>query len=298
MKKKLTKEDLDALIDSAVNENRANLVNYFRLSNTFTKYSPKNIEMINGQTGGLATICKSFSDWKSEGVYVNKGESAIRIFVPQTNKFVVDENGYVINNKSKLNELQLNKLSDGTYKEKEKITFKLAPVVFDIKQTNADETNYVESIQPKDNLHQSLLHVSRDLGIKVEYSTTNNDRTLGFAVQREEQIINLDANLSEQAMNSVFLHELAHHMLGHTLPTNKVSHHQKEFEAESVAALVGDNFGCCDEVSSNKYLQKHLEDGDFQIEDTIDKILDISSDLINSIEELEVDIDHDMYLEQ
>ncbi len=56
MKKKLTKEDLDALIDSAVNENRANLVNYFRLSNTLTKYSPKNIEMINGQTGGLATM--------------------------------------------------------------------------------------------------------------------------------------------------------------------------------------------------------------------------------------------------
>lgn len=79
---RINKEDIDKLTNEALNENRNRLTNYFKLAQTLPKYSPNNIALINGQTNGMATLVMSFNDWKNEGVFVNKGEKAIKIFLP------------------------------------------------------------------------------------------------------------------------------------------------------------------------------------------------------------------------
>lgn len=285
---KLSQEDIDKLVEAALSSNTTTLANYFRLVDNIKSYSPNNIALINGQTNGQATIVKSYNDWKKDGVQVQKGEKALKIWIPTKVNAVVDKNGVFINFKSRLSPVEQVKFDNGIYQEQSINKWTLKGVLFDIKQTNAIETDYITSIKPNDNLHSKLLNIADSYGIKVEYSSTNSKTNggtvLGFATIRDTKLINLDINLDENNMNKVLLHEVAHLKLEHLTTRSNISLEQKEFEAEAVAHLVASKYGIQNDNMSNAYLKNYYNEEKFNIENVTEHILNLSNELLIDID--------------
>lgn len=217
-------ETIEALIQQVAGEaDRARqseaIRRYLDSLAAFHQYSFVNCMMIAFQRPD-ATRVASLRTWNKLGRRVKKGEKGIEIFVPITVKRVkksVGEDGQV---------------EETVYEDL--IGWKTGHV-FDIAQTEGEPPPEVEvSDQRTLEVHQRLVDMARSFGISVETAELKPG-VYGYAVTRHEdkKIV-----LSMESGTATLIHELAHHLLGHTDPQNALDRQTAEIEADTVAAVV------------------------------------------------------------
>ncbi len=266
------KNSLENGIKQALNSERYK--NFLKVMSRCYNYSFTNSILISIQNEN-ASIVKSFTDWRKDGVSINKNEKGIKIFCPVKQEFVEyekDNNGRVLLNENG------EKIEKGKF---ERITFKVGRV-FDISQTNADRDKYElkrESKEKISNKEEILSKLEKVSGIKFEYKA-NLGRANGLFNPKDKKI-EIRANMGDIKTISTCVHEVAHSLLHNKDNELKLSKEQKEFEAESVAYVVCKNLNVDSKENNFLYLANWTEEKDIsefkdalnRIQKTSDKIL-------------------------
>lgn len=142
--------------------------------------------------------------------------------------------------------------------------------VFDISQTEKDTKN--ENLPHRDVRINNMVFTLNDLidivsahNLSVELRPMK-EKTGGYA---EGDKIVLNCNNTEIAQTCTLLHELAHHILGHTTNDDKTARDICELEAESTAYVVGAFLGI--EIPSEFYIASWTGNGK-KIRESLSKI--------------------------
>lgn len=270
------KNTLNQGIKDALNSERYK--SFLNMMSKCHNYSFTNSLLISLQNEN-ATLVKSFTDWKKDGVKINKNEKGIKIFCPVKQVFVEyqkDDNGRVV----------LDDNGEKVEKGKTERTIFKVGRVFDISQTNADRNKYElkkesnEKIINKDEIISTLEKVS---GIKFDFK-----KSLGRAngiFNPKEQKIEIRANMGDIKTISTCVHEVAHSLLHNKNNELNLSKEQKEFEAESVAYVVCKNLNVDSKENNFLYLANWVEDKDIsEFKNSLDRIQKTSNDILKSFD--------------
>lgn len=251
---------------------------FLNLMSKCHNYSYTNSILIIMQNS-LATVVKSFNDWKKDKVLVNKGEKGIKIYTPikkTVNLYDKDENGSY-----KLNE-NGEKIKIG---EREIVKFRIGNV-FDISQTNADKEKYSlfvvnnDKVENKDDILKKLENAS---GINFDFKA-NLGGALGCYSPKENKI-KIKANMNEIDTISTCVHEVAHSILHNQNNELKLSKEQKEFEAESVAFVVCNELGVNSKDNNFLYLANWVGKDDLkEFENSLERIQKASNKILKEFE--------------
>lgn len=270
------KNDLNTGIKKALNSERYRA--FLKVMANCHNYSYTNSILILSQNEN-ATLVKSFSDWKKEGVSINKNEKGIKIFCPVKQVFTEyqkDDNGNFITD-SNGEKIETNKI--------ERTMFRVGRV-FDISQTNADRDKYElkkessEKILNKDEIISKLEKVS---GIKFDFK--NNLGTANGLFNPEEQKIEIKDNMGDIKTISTCVHETAHSLLHNKNNQLDLSRSQKEFEAESVAYVVCKNLGVDSEENNFLYLANWIGKEDISaFKDSLNRIQKTSDQILKEFD--------------
>ena len=157
----------------------------------------------------------TFNKFKSLGLKIKKGATAISLLVPATKKYTKEEDGEEI--------------------EKTITYFNIKKGWFSMSQTNADEKQKKEMMQT--NVNFDLNKALEELKIKIIPFSHVNGNCMGFARGREIAI-----NPVNPLKHKTSFHEMGHILLGHTAAgemndSTNLPRDIKELEAESVAYL-------------------------------------------------------------
>ena len=220
-------------------------------------YSPRNSAMIQGQFSGAVAV-GSYKFWKDKGFSVNKGESGIKILVPNKapDRFKTDDGR--LKNIRNANKQEKERIEKGSLETiKGSIYFNFGHV-FDVSQTNAKAADLPEifpnrwlegSVENYALFMNSLNQIADDLNVSVGsplgelgsakgafYHSVNNEKeTRGH--------IGLNPRNSELQNVKTMIHELAHAKLHAGEKGLTLSSEEKEFQAEMVAYTTASYFG-------------------------------------------------------
>lgn len=254
--KKLTDEALQSLCKDLEAGKSEQMIQYLDTMARFPKYSFRNILLILKQKPS-ASYVMGYKSWRSLGRFVQKGESAIRIFAPMALKKEEQERGE----------------SDS----EEQILFR--PVcVFDVSQTEGKELPDIGRVEGEPGgLLPSLKQFAKDEGIKLGY----DGGLKGDGVSKCGEIL-LRLGLEPAVEFHVLVHEIAHEFLHKKKDRPKLTKRQKETEAEAVAYVVSKSVGIRTGTASSDYIQ--LWDGDTDlVVNSLAAIQNVSARIIQSL---------------
>ena len=220
---------------------------YKNLLNVMAKmprYSLNNMLLIAMQTEGKASMCQSFTGWKSMGRFVKKGEKGIKILAPSpytikreqdkidatTGKRVLDEHG---NTEKELVDIRIN-------------AFKVVST-FDVSQTEGKELPSIGVNELVGNIegYPVLLEaLKQTCPVPIGFEDIQSGAK-GYYHQIDKRIAIQDG-MSEVQTIKTLIHEMAHQKL-HAIPEEArediKTRSSKEVEAESIAYVVCQHYG-------------------------------------------------------
>lgn len=290
---------------------------YLQFMSSFHHYSVKNQNLIQSQYPGAKAVA-SFKHFSDMGFRVNKGEKAIKIFVPTPVTFFNrGEERVSLTNATAAEKRAIQQGQLQTYRA----TYYKLGNVFDINQTNAQEKDLPELFPNKfralegtgkeDAVFDILKQIAEERGIDVFLSDDKHpnkpDINLGNAhgmyVQqtwgRENttyECILLHPKNNKAAMVSTFLHELGHAVLHNQYRLKKqaesgatINYLQptQELQAEMVAHVVSHHLGIDTSDNSTPYIAYWTKNG-AEIQDKIEVLKEVqqaSHELIEQIDE-------------
>ncbi|MDD3138080.1 MAG: JAB domain-containing protein [Lachnospiraceae bacterium] len=208
------------------------------------KYSLNNMLLIAMQTQGKASMCQSFTGWKSMGRFVKKGEKGLKILAPSpytiqreqnkvdqaTGKVMMDKDGEPLRETV---DIKMN-------------AFKVVST-FDVSQTDGKELPSLGVSELVGNIegYPALLEaLKQTCPVPVDFEDIQSGAK-GYYHQIDKRIA-IQEGMSEAQTVKTLIHEMAHQKL-HALPDvaqeEIKSRNSKEVEAESVAYVVCEHFG-------------------------------------------------------
>jgi hypothetical protein len=212
--------------------------NLYDTYSRFHDYSLGNLMLFRAQ--GICEPVASYQTWKRLGRQVQRGQRAHDVIVPvMINETVRDETD------------EAKRIRVATL-----IGFKVVPAVFGYSQTTGEE------IAPRPTPGWDLQTALDKLGIREVAFDQTSGNTQGYSVGVEMAINPTAVNPTKTRF-----HELAHIVLGHTVPHHYEEYQthrgMQEFQAEAVAYLAMNELGVLDERTaevSRGYIQHWLCD--------------------------------------
>lgn len=212
---------------------------YLNFQSSLYNYSFNNCILIMLQRTNISYV-GSYTFWKQNNRYVNKGENGIKIFAPVTKKEVKEIPLLDEKNKPRY---------DGNGKQiMEKVTrtvlngFKLT-TVFDVSQTSGEPLpNLVKELKGNSSTSEKLFNAIKSISnipIKLE---TIAGKAKGYYDPELKEIVIKNGMNSDQSLKTL-IHEYTHSKLHNDLHEYKLNRGEFEIQAESVAYMVSKHFG-------------------------------------------------------
>ena len=242
-------------------------------------YSLNNQILIDRQRTD-ATLCASYTCWKSLNRQVKKGESGIQIICPssiksQSLKDVRDENGRPVT------------LPDGSVKQEvveRIIPFFKVGYTFDIKQTEGEPLpelchNLEGSLSDR---QKQIKDILLDIcPVPVRFQAISGDANGYYDLIQKEIVI--DSSLSEAQSLKTLIHEMAHEKLHSADLPDK---HTAEVQAESIAFVVCQYLGLDTSEYSFGYISSWSSGKDVkELKASLETIRSTSNEMIDTVEQ-------------
>ena len=227
---KYLKEHLEKGIESYLDSDTYK--NFLSCFSSFNDYSQKNMRLLLAQLPTATMVAKA-SDWKNLGRYPSKGTKALRIYGPNPEYKKDAEGNYLKDEKGK-------KIPTGNI-----AGWKLVPV-FDVSQTHGKELpkpiyELTENFKEPKHFLSIFNAVKNCTTASISLQEISREGVRGFYNHDTHSIV-IRKGMNQYQTLKTEIHEVAHSLL-HQKTSEFISKEQKEFEAESVAYIVCQNYG-------------------------------------------------------
>lgn len=282
---KKTPEDKKKEIERLTNQAAKNLQNYtsdeehlkeyLKFTSQFYNYSSKNQNLMHSQYEGAKAVASAKSWNEKHGLYIRKGQKAMRIFAPT--KYTLYKINGVEKSYSSLTVEEKKQVKEGLHDKKEMTGFVLVPV-FDITQTTAKVEDYPKYYP---NRPFNFEYNGDDLN-KLKEAMLDNAKRNDISVATEEVMegsergyfsptynhIGLADNITETELIAVLNHEMAHAILhnNNEMKEQISSRPVKELEAEMTAFVVSNYYG----LDSSEYSARYTQSWSMRLKETED----------------------------
>ena len=284
--KKAALKEITEQLEKSIHEfmNGEKYKNFLNQMSKFHSYSLNNQILIAIQRPE-ATICASYSGWKSQGRQVKAGEHGIKILCPAFYK--KEKIKDVIDPTTEKPVL----LPDGNVKREivEVIIphFKIGHT-FDISQTEGKPLVELsqqltgELTDSQKELKVALLQISP---VPVSFQPIEGSTNGFYSLDKNE--ITVDSNLSEKQSIKTLIHEIAHATIHNTnIPDAPKDSPTREVQAESIAYVVCQYFGMDVSDYSFGYIAGWSTGKDTkELQESLEIIRDTSNDIISKTEQ-------------
>lgn len=286
--RKAEMEEITAKLEKGVQDifEGENYREYLKFCSRFPKYSVNNQILIMLQKPD-ATMCQSFTGWKSMDRFVKKGETGIRIIAPSPFKVKRERDKKDFEGNTILN-------GDGDpVKETFEVTINSFKVTstFDISQTQGKPVPTIginELTGSVDGYEPLLKAIEEAVPVPISFEQIDSGAK-GFYNLEDDRIV-VKKDMSQIQTIKTILHEASHQAL-HSKKAmeksdEKKSRNQKETEAEAVAFIVCSHFGIDTKSYSFLYLASWSKGKKVpELKASLDTIRGAASEMIEKIEE-------------
>lgn len=262
-KNKLQKEEASASIEKIISSYQRDPKLYaeaLQFGSNFYNYSLHNKCLIQAQNS-YATYVQSFTEWKKQGVKINKGAKGIKIFVPTVTTLFNFDGKWV--RKSDATKEQLKLVADNKVEVYKKTTYMLGNV-FDIGQTDFPIERYPEYYHMG---YKSEVHSQVATGIEgfckefLDCEVIKEDLdsiSLRGYFSPIDNSITMSNKLNDTQYLSTLIHEMGHAILHKD--TANGSTNQIELEADSFAIMVEKSCGIELTESRVRHISSHFNE--------------------------------------
>lgn len=276
-------EAMRSEIDRAIEHmsNSEGWVEYLDQARKFHKYSINNQLLILFQKRN-ATAVAGFKDWKNNHERtVKKGEKAIWILAPMTKTVETPDPD-----------------TGNPRKETRVFGFRSVPV-FDVSQTEGKplpeppliELDGDEDGPAPEGMVKDLTSVVNDAGFSIAYRSMDGEDKgkLGYTSFTGKKVV-IDINLSPRRQARTLAHEAAHIALGHDKQIHEyhsgTGGHRPdmEVEAESVAYILGRQYGLPGDKDSFRYIDGWAQGDKERVSKTATRVCVAARDILNKID--------------
>ena len=241
---------------------------------SFNDYSQKNMRLLLAQLPTATMVAKA-SDWKNLGRFPSKGTKALRIYGPNPEYKKDEEGNYLKDDKGK-------KIPTGNI-----AGWKLVPV-FDVSQTHGKELpkpiyELTENFKEPKHFLSIFNAVKSCTTASISLQEISREGVRGF-YNRDTHSIVIRKGMNQYQTLKTEIHEVAHSLL-HQKASEFISKEQKEFEAESVAYIVCQNYGVDTSDYTFAYLSSWTNKGEriADFENSLKTITNTAREIIKKI---------------
>lgn len=242
---------------------------------SFNDYSQKNMRLLLAQLPTATMVAKA-SDWKNLGRFPSKGTKALRIYGPNPEYKKDEEGNYLKDDKGK-------KIPTGNI-----AGWKLVPV-FDVSQTHGKELpkpiyELTENFKEPKHFLSIFNAVKSCTTASISLQEISREGVRGF-YNRDTHSIVIRKGMNQYQTLKTEIHEVAHSLL-HQKSSEFISKEQKEFEAESVAYIVCQNYGVDTSDYTFAYLSSWTNKGEriADFENSLKTITNTAREIIKKID--------------
>lgn len=270
---KFLKEHLEKGIETYLDSDTYK--NFLSCFSSFNDYSQKNMRLLLAQLPTATMVAKA-SDWKNLGRYPNKGTKALRIYGPNPEYKKDAEGNYLKDEKGK-------KIPTGNI-----AGWKLVPV-FDVSQTHGKELpkpiyELTENFKEPKHFLSIFNAVKNCTTASISLQEISREGVRGFYNHDTHSIV-IRKGMNQYQTLKTEIHEVAHSLL-HQKTSEFISKEQKEFEAESVAYIVCQNYGVDTSDYTFAYLSSWTNKGEriSDFENSLKTITNTAREIIKKID--------------
>lgn len=270
---KFLKEHLEKGIESYLDSDTYK--NFLSCFSSFNDYSQKNMRLLLAQLPTATMVAKA-SDWKNLGRYPSKGTKALRIYGPNPEYQKDAEGNYLKDEKGK-------KIPTGNI-----AGWKLVPV-FDVSQTHGKELpkpiyELTENFKEPKHFLSIFNAVKNCTTASISLQEISREGVRGFYNHDTHSIV-IRKGMNQYQTLKTEIHEVAHSLL-HQKTSEFISKEQKEFEAESVAYIVCQNYGVDTSDYTFAYLSSWTNKGEriSDFENSLKTITNTAREIIKKID--------------
>ena len=270
---KFLKEHLEKGIESYLDSDTYK--NFLSCFSSFNDYSQKNMRLLLAQMPTATMVAKA-SDWKNLGRFPSKGTKALRIYGPNPEYKKDEEGNYLKDEKGK-------KIPTGNI-----AGWKLVPV-FDVSQTHGKELpkpiyELTENFKEPKHFLSIFNAVKNCTTASISLQEISREGVKGFYNHDTHSIV-IRKGMNQYQTLKTEIHEVAHSIL-HKKTSEFISKEQKEFEAESVAYIVCQNYGVDTSDYTFAYLSSWTNKGEriADFENSLKTITNTAREIIKKID--------------
>ena len=270
---KYLKEHLEKGIESYLDSDTYK--NFLSCFSSFNDYSQKNMRLLLAQLPTATMVAKA-SDWKNLGRYPSKGTKALRIYGPNPEYKKDAEGNYLKDEKGK-------KIPTGNI-----AGWKLVPV-FDVSQTHGKELpkpiyELTENFKEPKHFLSIFNAVKNCTTASISLQEISREGVRGFYNHDTHSIV-IRKGMNQYQTLKTEIHEVAHSLL-HQKTSEFIPKEQKEFEAESVAYIVCQNYGVDTSDYTFAYLSSWTNKGEriVDFENSLKTITNTAREIIKKID--------------
>lgn len=270
---KFLKEHLEKGIESYLDSNTYK--NFLSCFSSFNDYSQKNMRLLLAQLPTATMVAKA-SDWKNLGRFPSKGTKALRIYGPNPEYKKDAEGNFLKDEKGK-------KIPTGNI-----AGWKLVPV-FDVSQTHGKELpkpiyELTENFKEPKHFLSIFNAVKNCTTASISLQEISREGVRGFYNHDTHSIV-IRKGMNQYQTLKTEIHEVAHSLL-HQKTSEFISKEQKEFEAESVAYIVCQNYGVDTSDYTFAYLSSWTNKGEriADFENSLKTITNTAREIIKKID--------------
>lgn len=270
---KFLKEHLEKGIESYLDSDTYK--NFLSCFSSFNDYSQKNMRLLLAQLPTATMVAKA-SDWKNLGRFPSKGTKALRIYGPNPEYKKDAEGNFFKDEKGK-------KIPTGNI-----AGWKLVPV-FDVSQTHGKELpkpiyELTENFKEPKHFLSIFNAVKNCTTASISLQEISREGVRGFYNHDTHSIV-IRKGMNQYQTLKTEIHEVAHSLL-HQKTSEFISKEQKEFEAESVAYIVCQNYGVDTSDYTFAYLSSWTNKGEriADFENSLKTITNTAREIIKKID--------------
>ena len=270
---KYLKEHLEKGIESYLDSDTYK--NFLSCFSSFNDYSQKNMRLLLAQLPTATMVAKA-SDWKNLGRFPSKGTKALRIYGPNPEYKKDAEGNFLKDEKGK-------KIPTGNI-----AGWKLVPV-FDVSQTHGKELpkpiyELTENFKEPKHFLSIFNAVKNCTTASISLQEISREGVRGFYNHDTHSIV-IRKGMNQYQTLKTEIHEVAHSLL-HQKTSEFISKEQKEFEAESVAYIVCQNYGVDTSDYTFAYLSSWTNKGEriADFENSLKTITNTAREIIKKID--------------
>lgn len=270
---KFLKEHLEKGIESYLDSDTYK--NFLSCFSSFNDYSQKNMRLLLAQLPTATMVAKA-SDWKNLGRFPSKGTKALRIYGPNPEYKKDAEGNFLKDEKGK-------KIPTGNI-----AGWKLVPV-FDVSQTHGKELpkpiyELTENFKEPKHFLSIFNAVKNCTTASISLQEISREGVRGFYNHDTHSIV-IRKGMNQYQTLKTEIHEVAHSLL-HQKTSEFISKEQKEFEAESVAYIVCQNYGVDTSDYTFAYLSSWTNKGEriADFENSLKTITNTAREIIKKID--------------